>query len=175
MIKRIDYEVDYITDIVEELDKESLTYFLGCYNDYVQEFYDAHDEGSTPVSIVEYFNNDFPIVLQERMPLTDFINDVEKMIDFLNSTKKEFLQQYSYLSEEEYDMTKEKFDKYRVVILADLYRKAENTYIEEMNGRDTGLNITSDEMKTIIVAYVNNRISLEECREFCDLCKIMGC
>ena len=36
----------------------------------------------------------------------NFIHDEEKMEDFYNLTKKEFLASYSYLSEEEYDNTK---------------------------------------------------------------------
>lgn len=35
-----------------------------------------------------------------------FINDQEKMIDFFTTTKDEFLNFYSYLTEEEYEATK---------------------------------------------------------------------
>lgn len=35
----------------------------------------------------------------------NFISDDEKMLDFINLSKEEFLQSYSYLSEEEYDAT----------------------------------------------------------------------
>ena len=35
-----------------------------------------------------------------------FIDDQEKMIDFLTLTKEEFLESYSYLTEEEYEATK---------------------------------------------------------------------
>ena len=37
----------------------------------------------------------------------NFIDDKEKMRDFRQLTKEEFLQSYSYLTEEEYDNTKE--------------------------------------------------------------------
>lgn len=35
----------------------------------------------------------------------NFISDDEKMLDFINLSKDEFLQSYSYLTEEEYDAT----------------------------------------------------------------------
>ncbi len=35
----------------------------------------------------------------------DFIDDKEKMNDFEKLSKKEFLESYSYLTEEEYDST----------------------------------------------------------------------
>lgn len=38
---------------------------------------------------------------------TSFIDDQEKMIDFFELTKEEFLQSYSYLTEEEYEATKQ--------------------------------------------------------------------
>ena len=39
--------------------------------------------------------------------LTHFADDEEKMVDFRILTKEEFLFSYSYLTEEEYDMTVE--------------------------------------------------------------------
>lgn len=41
------------------------------------------------------------------MNFTHFADDEEKMIDFYTLTKEEFLTSYSYLTEEEYDMTVE--------------------------------------------------------------------
>jgi hypothetical protein len=41
----------------------------------------------------------------------NFIDDEEKMVDFFELTKEEFLESYSYLTEEEYDNTKELVDK----------------------------------------------------------------
>jgi hypothetical protein len=38
--------------------------------------------------------------------MTDFLNDEEKMYDFDRLTKEEFLFSYSYLSEEEYNLTR---------------------------------------------------------------------
>lgn len=42
------------------------------------------------------------------MKYTDFLDDKEKMEDFAILTKEEFLMSYSYLTEEEYDLTAEK-------------------------------------------------------------------
>lgn len=38
-----------------------------------------------------------------------FIDDKEKMKDFVELTKEEFLASYSYLSEEEYNLTKKDY------------------------------------------------------------------
>lgn len=45
------------------------------------------------------------------MKLTDFIDDEEKMRDFFTLDKKRFLEMYSYLTEEEYNLTKNKLNK----------------------------------------------------------------
>ena len=47
------------------------------------------------------------------MKYTDFTDDEEKMRDFFILTKEEFLASYAYLTEEEYDLTKEAVDEYR--------------------------------------------------------------
>ena len=36
----------------------------------------------------------------------NFCDDTEKMVDFINLSKEEFLESYSYLTEEEYEATK---------------------------------------------------------------------
>lgn len=41
----------------------------------------------------------------EKIEYCDFCNDEEKMADFWVLTKEEFLLSYSYLTEEEYDLT----------------------------------------------------------------------
>lgn len=40
-----------------------------------------------------------------------FLNDMDKMQDFLALTKEEFLQFYSYLTEEEYDITNKHYEE----------------------------------------------------------------
>lgn len=43
-----------------------------------------------------------------NIPATDFIDDEEKMADFNKLTKQDFLDSYSYLTEEEYKLTMNK-------------------------------------------------------------------
>ena len=40
---------------------------------------------------------------------TDFCDDAEKMIDFVNLSKTDFLSSYSYLTEAEYNLTRSKY------------------------------------------------------------------
>ena len=48
-----------LTEVVQSLYEHELISFLAYYNEYVQEFYEEHDEGSQPVSMLEYINNDY--------------------------------------------------------------------------------------------------------------------
>ena len=41
----------------------------------------------------------------------DFIDDEEKMYDFVRLTKEEFLSSYSYLTEDEYNNTKRLYEE----------------------------------------------------------------
>ena len=43
----------------------------------------------------------------KNIKITPFVDDGEKMRDFFDLTKEEFLESYSYLTEEEYDATAE--------------------------------------------------------------------
>ena len=45
------------------------------------------------------------------MKFTDFTDDEEKMRDFFALNKKRFLEMYSYLTEEEYNLTKNKLNQ----------------------------------------------------------------
>ena len=45
----------------------------------------------------------------------DFVNDDEVMRDFFKLTKEEFLNSYSYLSEQDYDATKQKVDNGKIL------------------------------------------------------------
>lgn len=46
---------------------------------------------------------------------TPFVDDGEKMRDFFDLTKEEFLESYSYLTEEEYDATAEYVKEHNLV------------------------------------------------------------
>lgn len=51
---------------IEDLDREDLLFFIGCYNNYIVEFYDEHEEGMYPVSVYEFFDNEFQEILKEN-------------------------------------------------------------------------------------------------------------
>lgn len=55
-----------VMNSLEELDKEELLFFIGCYNDYIISFYDTHDKSMQPVCAYEYFDTDFQEILEER-------------------------------------------------------------------------------------------------------------
>jgi len=57
-----DFELEYTDDLVDELPMETLKDFLYQYNKYITFFYDDHDEGSQPVSMIEFFNNDYQVL-----------------------------------------------------------------------------------------------------------------
>lgn len=51
---------------IEDLDREDLLFLIDCYNNYVVEFYDEHEEGMYPVSVYEFFDNEFQEILREK-------------------------------------------------------------------------------------------------------------
>lgn len=55
------------------------------------------------------------------MEYTDFFTDNEKMNDFFELSKDEFLESYSYLTEIEYDLTMEKVKDYFIKIFGVTY------------------------------------------------------
>lgn len=59
------FEIEYTDDLVEfdyPWNEEFLKDFLYQYNKYVITFYDSHDQGSQPVSMIEFFNNDYQLL-----------------------------------------------------------------------------------------------------------------
>ena len=69
----------------------------------------------------------------------NFVNDAEKMRDFYRLTKEEFLQSYSYLTEEEYDNTYKlviPHTKYRVCIKYIVYDYVEVELPSDQNPND---------------------------------------
>ena len=105
-----------------------------------------------------------------------FIDDIEKMSDLLQAIIENdisgFLNSYSYLTKEEVDNT---IKEINAESLAELFRQAENYYIEELNNRKTGLSITSEQAKTSITDYVYNMLSKEEQKDFEDYCYNIAC
>ena len=108
--------------------------------------------------------------------MTTFINDIEKMSDLLQAITENnisgFLNSYSYLTKEEVDNT---IKEINAESLAELFRQAENYHIEELNNRETGLSITSEQAKTSITDYVYNMLSKKEQKDFEDYCYNIAC
>lgn len=103
-----------------------------------------------------------------------FLNDMDKMNDFLRLEGIEFLKSYDYITLDDYALTSAEFLSDIIESLAELSRQAENMHIEEMNGRDTGWHVTSDELKTSIMWYVQDHLDTNEREEYEDLCNSMG-
>ena len=51
---------------IEDLDREDLLFFIGCYDNYVVEFYDDHEQCMQPVSAYEFFDNEFQEILENQ-------------------------------------------------------------------------------------------------------------
>ena len=66
----------------------------------VRDFYDNHGKHFKNFSI-----NEFDCGQHNH---SDFCDDKDKMIDFKELTKEEFLSSYSYITEEEYNLTRMK-------------------------------------------------------------------
>lgn len=59
---------------IEDLDRDDLLFFIGCYNNYIVDFYDNHEEGMQPVCAYEFFDNEFQeIIKQDKEKLYDNI------------------------------------------------------------------------------------------------------
>ena len=108
--------------------------------------------------------------------MTTFIGDIEKMSNLLQTIIENnvngFLELYSNLTQEEVENT---IKEINAESLADLYRQAENYYIDELNGRETGLSITSEQAKTSIIDFVYSKLSKEAQKDFEDACYNMAC
>ena len=110
-----------------------------------------------------------------------FIDDLEKMCDLLEEIMTNKLTvvvsnmvfSYDYLSKDEVLNTIKEING---TSLAYLLRKAENANIEEMNGRPTGLAITSEQAKITIIDYVyNNLLTDEDIEDFDEIRNSMAC
>ena len=50
----------------EDLDYEDIFHLVGEYSNYVQEFPENHDENSWPVSVYEFYENEYQEILNEH-------------------------------------------------------------------------------------------------------------
>lgn len=104
-----------------------------------------------------------------------FLNDMDKMDDFFNISKEEFLTSYDYLTEEDYMETQLALHEGDLVSnIADLFRQAENMYIDELNDRDTGWLVTSEQLKSTLARYVELYFTKEMKQELQEVCNSMG-
>ena len=115
--------------------------------------------------------------------MTDtFETDLEKMADLLEASMSEdsmeaydnFLRIHDDVTENELDDTIKLINAER---LAYLMRYTENAYIEELNGRPTGLKYTAEQIKTTISNYVYNTdfLTQSEREDFEEWCEGMAC
>lgn len=51
---------------LEELDSEDLLFFIGCYNNYIIDFFDEHKDGKQPIGAYEFFDTEFQGILKEQ-------------------------------------------------------------------------------------------------------------
>lgn len=112
-----------------------------------------------------------------------FLDDIDKVYDLLTITKEEFLNSYSYIDEQSYDLTLTKIlpindsskeNEEQISNLADLTREAENLYLDEVNDRSTGWNVTGSELKEAIFNFVKMNLSKEQIDVYNDYCDSMG-
>ena len=114
--------------------------------------------------------------------MEDFLNDIDKMYDFMELSKDEFLNSYSYLDGQEYELTYRKFVSDLPTNLAYFMRDAENMLIEEntyFDNEDTNpykqWNVSGEQLKSRVYEYAQAHLSKEEMQEFQDICDGMAC
>lgn len=116
------------------------------------------------------------------MLLGTFLTDVDKAYDFLELSKVEFLESYSYLTGQEYEEACREFVSDIPYNLAELMRDAENMLIEENTYVDNEhtnpykyASITGEQLKDRVYSYAQSHLSKEEMEEFQNACEDMAC
>ena len=111
-----------------------------------------------------------------------FLYDLDKVYDLLTLSKKEFLQSYLYVSEADYDYTLSEINPVNDLLpdndeqignLADLCRRAENLYIEELNNRPTDWNVLGSQLKEAIYDFVRANLTEAQQEIFNEYCNGM--
>lgn len=67
---------------LENMKKEDLLFFINCYNDYIVNFYEEHEEGMFPVCVAEFFDFEFQEILKNKKHTKEHIvneNTIEKL------------------------------------------------------------------------------------------------
>lgn len=111
-----------------------------------------------------------------------FLNDLDKVYDFLQLSKQEFLESYSYITEEDYDLSAKEFNEDRVRTLALLMRDAENMLIEEVTEMGSeednmyrGFIVTGEQLKSAVYDYATEHLTKQEQQDFEDTCIAWAC
>ena len=87
---------------------------------------------------------------------SNFLNDVDKMYDFLELSEDEFLESYSYLRKFEYQNTLKKFEEDKVGVLVNLIKKS-------IEMQDNNIwNVTSEEFSGRVYLYAVKNLKSEE-------------
>lgn len=86
---------------------------LQIINSFAEDHASVSEEGSQQRKDYEYINSLYEKTFENYVHAENisFIDDEEKMRDFVKISKEEFLSSYSYLSEEEYNATSKDYDK----------------------------------------------------------------
>lgn len=114
----------------------------------------------------------------------DFLNDIDKMYDFLDDSisREAFTDSYSYITKEDYDLTWKKLNENIAEELAYLMRDAENMLIEENTYFDNEhtnpyayATVTGEQFKSRIYEFANKHLTKEEKEEFEEICAGMAC
>lgn len=84
-----------------------IEYVFGWRDDHVDvhEYYDMVE--ATELNKKE---NKLMIELTKEKGISSFVDDAEKMRDFIILSKEDFLKSYSYINEDSYDLTKKEYD-----------------------------------------------------------------
>lgn len=87
---------------------------------------------------------------------SNFLNDIDKMYDFLELSEDEFLESYSYLRKFEYQNTLKKFEEDKVGVLVTLIKKS-------IDMQDSNIwNVTSEEFSGRVYMYAVKNLKSEE-------------
>lgn len=167
-----------LDSIKESIENECISYgeifYLQSHQQDVLEYGDINMAQWADISEEEWNNGEL---------YTDFLDDLDKVYDLLTISKEEFLDSYLCLTEKEYDLTLDKIqprtrsaedDEDIIDNMSNLCRRAENLYIEEINGRDTEWGVLGSQLKVAICTYVMHNYSEAQQNLFNDYCYNMG-
>lgn len=51
--------------MIEKLDRKTLLHVVRLYDRYIMEYPETHEPGNWPVTLDEFYNNDYPLVLED--------------------------------------------------------------------------------------------------------------